>query len=344
MRIGILASVGHHLDSFHVDITRRLRENGHSVSLAAGTLTKKIDSELITTLTRRPGVSNLAAVGDLESWAVRRQLDIVVTNTATASFLARMSIRACPVVYFAHGLHWRPEEGITALPWKALETLALRRTAGAIVINSDDERWFQEKAPMLPIRRMKYGVGLDPTTFPRSQNVIDGDLRIAWIGEFSNRKNPFDAISVAQALQSKGVRFRLEMLGEGKLFARAATMIKKLGLDDQVALRGHIDVTSTLTRSNALIHTASWEGLPRVFLEAMSVGRPIFSYDVKGARDLPFVKRTPFRDPSSMADALIAEYRSGFDVPPISPADLSYTNAADTLEQFLLELTSASAD
>jgi len=187
---------------------------------------------------------------------------------------------------------------------------------------------------------MKYGVGLDPTYFPRSPNVVDGELRIAWIGEFSRRKNPLDAVRVAHELKSRGVRFRLEMLGEGALHARAETMVKSLGLDQHVALRGHIDVTSTLIKSNVLIHTASWEGLPRVFLEAMCIGRPIFSYDVKGARDLPYVTRTPYREPSTMADALMADHRSMLDTPAISPADLSSNNAADAITEFLFDVSS----
>jgi glycosyltransferase involved in cell wall biosynthesis len=286
------------------------------------------------------------AGASLRQWVRDNDLSVVVTSTATASALARMALRDVPVVYFCHGLHWEHNGGATGLPWKAVETLALKRTSGVITLNGEDERWFKRHAPGLPLVRLPYGVGIDPATYPRTSRRIAGTTRLCWIGEFSARKNPSHAVRVADALRRRGATFHLDMLGSGSQFEATQRLVRDLGLEDHVALHGHQPVQPFIESADALMHTAKWEGLPRVFLETLATGRRVFSYDIKGARDIPCATLTPYGDVAAMAEGLARFARDaapdteGF--PPIE--HLSYASSAHEIARFVEAVCSAGGE
>src|SRR5699024_4391684 len=58
-------------------------------------------------------------------------------------------------------------------------------------------------------------------------------------------------------------------------------------------------------------HTATWEGLPRVMLEAVAVGRRTYAFDVKGVRDVPYARLLDDGDTAGMAAAIAADWESG---------------------------------
>ena len=339
-RIGLLASVGITIDSFFPEIVIYLRGLGYSVSTAAGTPTSQIDSTIIPGMTRKPSLTNWRARTALKGWIRDNNLSVIVTNTATASALARFFVRDCPVLYFCHGLHWDENSSFRALPWKLIEIAAIRRTAGVITLNREDEQWFNVHAPHLKVTRLPFGVGIDPATYTRTPRRRSSELKLCWIGEFTARKNPADALKVAAALRRMGTPFHLDMLGDGTQYESIKTMLGSLGLERHVSLRGHTAASRYLTDSDALIHTARWEGLPRVFLEALAVGRPIFSYDIKGARDIPCVNLTPYGDPDVMASNISNHdwdaARALNEYP--SPGALSFTAAAKQLVGFVEEV------
>lgn len=337
LRIGFLASVGITHDSFFPEIVAHLRRLHHSVFLGAGTPSFRVDSTTILGLSRRPSPSNWRARSALRDWVRENDLSVVVTSTATASILARLFVRDCPVVYFCHGLHWDKNTGTKGAVWKMIETAALKRTAGVITLNSEDEQWFKAHAPDLKAIRLPFGVGIDPNSYPRTLPRSHTKIQLCWIGEFIQRKNPADAVRLADTLRRNGISFHLDMLGHGTQYETTKTMVEDLGLEQHITLRGHTPVERYLTNSDALIHTARWEGLPRVFLEALAVGRPIFSYDIKGARDIPWTHLTPYGDTDAMA-AGIAHFKwdrlnTFKDLPRLEA--LSYTAAAEQIAEFV---------
>src|SRR5450631_1355442 len=92
MRIGLLTSIGATLDAFLLEIAEDLRGRGHEVFLAAGTPTKKSASTTLPGITRRPSLSNLHARRDLSDWVSTNKIQVVVSSTATASALARLTV------------------------------------------------------------------------------------------------------------------------------------------------------------------------------------------------------------------------------------------------------------
>src|SRR5450631_952104 len=336
MHIGLLTSIGSTLDAFLLEIADDLRDRGHEVSLAAGTPTKEAPSTTLPGITRKPSLANLHAHRDLSEWVRTNRIEVIVSSTATASALARLTIRKCPVIYFCHGLHWENNSGTSSLGWKTIEKVLLDNTHGVITLNNDDESWFTHKAPQIPQLRLRYGVGVDTERYPRIDPPVSDPTELIWIGELSERKNPLSAIQVASALKRLGCDFHLSIAGDGPLRDQTVAAIASSGLDDFVTYVGHTAAQPFMAQSHALIHTARWEGLPRVFLEALSTGRQIFSYDAKGTRDLPDVRLSPFADTEHMARG-IAQWSTRRDsqVPLPELSELSFMRAAEQIEHFI---------
>jgi hypothetical protein len=89
MRIGLLTSVGPMLDQFFPEIVREWESAGHTVLTASGTPAEVLPGTLIGGLTRRPALSARRAQRELRVWSIEEALDVVVTNSATASALVR---------------------------------------------------------------------------------------------------------------------------------------------------------------------------------------------------------------------------------------------------------------
>lgn len=355
MRIGLLASVGHMVDSFFHETLDSWIAAGHTVSVAAGTPTADGESVVISGLGRQPGPGALTAWLGLRAWARAEALDIVLTNSATASALVRTARLGIPVVYFCHGLHWNTGTRLTDRVWQMVEQSLLRRTDAVITINSDDHAWFATRIASRQLLRLHTGVGLDleryreahlpseehPPQSPHSQEPHEGRLELVWIGEFSARKRPELAVEVAAGLRSRGVDFRLRMIGEGGRRPAVNDRIRRLGLTERVAAAGSGSAVEALSRSHGLLHTATWEGLPRVMLEGLAVGRRSYAFDVKGVRDIPEAVLVADGDVDALVASIRTEWSSGRMAAPLSydRTALDWTRSADDVRSLLEALT-----
>ncbi|MGO1313334.1 MAG: glycosyltransferase [Brevibacterium aurantiacum] len=336
MKIGLLASTGGMLDSFFTEIADSWRSHGHTVSFGAGTPMVSAQATVIPGLSRRPDPRMIRALAGLRHWSNREDLDVIVTNSATASALVRLAGTRVPVVYFCHGLHWNETRSIGDRVWPVIERMLLSRTAGVISLNSDDQRWFAQHLDGSRQLHLSAGVGLNLADYP-IRELPNGPLRLCWIGEFSTRKRPLLALDTAAELQRRGIDFHLEMLGEGTLRTQIRAEISDRGLSGIVSADGPGDAAATLARSHALVHTAQWEGLPRVMLESLAIGRGSYAFDVKGVRDIPLSQLTTDGDAPELAARIGADWDSGRLREPLvfDRVVLDYSHAATGIRQFL---------
>ncbi|MCU4295647.1 glycosyltransferase [Brevibacterium permense] len=332
------------LDSFFIEIAEAWRSHGHHVSFAAGSPMEAARSTVIPGLSRRPDRRMFQALTGLRRWSQREGLDVIVTNSATASALVRLAVGTAPVVYFCHGLHWNEARSIGDRIWPLIERALLPRTAGIISLNSDDQRWFATRFAGRPHLHLASGVGLDLLDYP-VRPVPEGPLRLCWIGEFSSRKRPHLALDIAAHLRDSGLVFRLEMLGEGRFRTESRAEIEFRGLSGIVTAIGPGDAAAALERSHALVHTAQWEGLPRVMLESLAMGCPSYAFDVKGVRDIPSARLAADGETAELAARIAADWTSGrlLEPMPFDRSTLDYSHAADGIRRFLRTLVGSGA-
>lgn len=313
VRIALLANVGKHIDDFDLEIIDRWRGMGHEVVSAASTSSRASSHTVLRKVSRRPRLKNFGAPRELDRWMRQTGSDVLLTNTAVPSFLARTRIHSYPVIYFCHGLHWNKGTALAERVWQSLERVALRTTSGVVVMNDDDEQWFERYAPDVPRMRLPYGVGLDTSRYrPQSILSTEGGIRLIWAGEFSSRKRPELAIDVLAFLRGMGIDARLQMCGTGKRLEEVKADVVRRQLTRCVTFPGHVsDISTRLADSHLMLLTSQWEGLPRVGLEAIAVGRAVFAFDVKGTRSLPGVVVVPGDDPYVLAERIAASLERG---------------------------------
>ena len=80
------------MDAFFPEITERWREQGAVVEPAAGTLAESFESAaVLRSVTREPSCGNWRAGRELRAWVRDKGIDVVITNTATASLYVRIA-------------------------------------------------------------------------------------------------------------------------------------------------------------------------------------------------------------------------------------------------------------
>jgi glycosyltransferase involved in cell wall biosynthesis len=336
VRVGLVTSVGRTLDAFFPAIVEHLEQRGFSVSSASGTESRITAWTRLDGFSQRPSLHVPTAIRAVRAWSRALEHDVVITNTATASALVRAARLPAPVIYFCHGLHWDTENALRARPWQLVERALLPRTSSVITINSDDEAWFRRHAGP-SVHRLTYGVGVPLDDYPAA-DVPDGSPNLLWVGDFTPRKRPLLAIAVVRRLVDQGCAVRLRMIGDGPLHATVVREIAANGLQEVIRADGRGPVAPALGSATALLHTAQWEGLPRVALEAAAVGRWTYGFDVKGLRDAPLVRLAPDGDVDALVGLIRDDDARGAlrEVPDVRSA-LGVTTAADGIGAAILE-------
>jgi len=101
-----------------------------------------------------------------------------------------------------------------------------------------------------------------------------------------------------------GVQFFI--VGDGPLHSECERLINELGLKEKFLLLGYRnDVPRIMSVLTITAMSSLWEGLPLVFLEAMSASKPIVANDVDGASDV------------------VSDGETGFLVPPHQPSEMA---------------------
>jgi glycosyltransferase involved in cell wall biosynthesis len=341
MHLVLLTSVASTIDRFFPRWIEFWQQNGVTVTtVSAGTSGASDNHHTIEALTQSPNRRTLSAHGQLSVTLRQLEPDIILTNTAHASALARVRPRG-KIIYFCHGLHWSDHQ--TRLQdklFKWVERRLLSRTVGVICMNLDDEKFFRTHYRG-PIMRLPYGIGLDIRLWtPRPPHPPSSPRELVQVGSLSPRKRPIDSLYVLRHLLDRGLDVRLTYVGAGSLEKELRDRAK--GLGGHITFAGHTDPTPYLARSDALLHPASWEGLSRVLLEAAAMRVPAVGYATKGVRDLQSVLCVPrVGDTLGMARATESVLNESYQPTYPSLHELSDARAFASVHDFIVNISAS---
>lgn len=168
------------------------------------------------------------------------------------------------------------------------------------------------RAQGIEAERLTYGVSMDqwPVREPVRREP-GAEARLLFAASLNAVKDPFTMVRAAAALRARGVRFRLDVLGEDTLGGAVQRLAAELELGDLVHFHGwvpHCELRGWMERADALLLTSRHEGDPIVALEAAiagvpTVGTPV-GHLVEWAPDAAVT--VPFADPDALADAVAA--------------------------------------
>ncbi len=139
------------------------------------------------------------------------------------------------------------------------------------------------------------------------------------VGKLSPRKNQADAVRVTRALVDHGYR-DLGLLLAGDIdpdyLPTMHAVVNECGLNGRVAMIGNFDgLAALLDLAHAVLLTSFREGLPRSLVEAISAGKPAFSYPCEGVEDIYGPNLDRFVSASSEPAALAQTLRNALTSP-----------------------------
>lgn len=133
---------------------------------------------------------------------------------------------------------------------------------------------------------------------------------ILGVGRLTKAKD-FATLIQAFALVRREDDIRLLILGEGEERFHLEALVKKLGMEEYVALPGFVDNPfKYMARASLLVLSSAWEGFPNVLVQAMAVGTPVVATDCpSGPAEIleggKWGKLVPVGDPEALASAII---------------------------------------
>ncbi|MEX2493391.1 MAG: glycosyltransferase [Nitrospirales bacterium] len=129
---------------------------------------------------------------------------------------------------------------------------------------------------------VRNGLDLDQfQVFPMAM----GQAKLLAIGRLFPEKRWDRLLHCLELVSKKGLKFELNLVGDGPLRKRLEMQASHLGIDDKVNFLGtRCDIPTLLQDATFLVHTADDEGCPNVVMEAMACGRAVVATD---AGDVP---------------------------------------------------------
>ena len=223
---------------------------------------------------------------------------IVHTHSSKAGILGRWAARVAGINLIIHSVHgfsfndYQPSflrafyifiERVTSLV-----TTRFIAVSKANIEKGMAERIFSKNKAVL-IRS-----GIDIREFQevkgdknKKKEELGADVRcplVAMIACFKTQKSPLDFVKIARIVTDNIAEIRFLLVGDGVLRSEIEELIKKLGMDGKILLLGwRNDIPEILSCIDVLVLTSLWEGLPRVFPQAMASGVPVVATDVDGA-------------------------------------------------------------
>jgi len=250
----------------------------------------------------------LDATRRLRSLFRRERYDVVHVHTPVASVAARLAARLAGVphvFYTAHGFYFH--ENMRPALYRAhvgIERLMGRLTTHLFVQSRED----CDTALKLGIGRegaVTYiGNGIDEKWFSldRAQETREStrsalgygseDFVFSYAGRIVREKGIEELVSAAASIAAAGLPARFLIIGANAVGDRDSfgqhlqARIATYGLQDRFHFTGFTDdVPRYLSAADAFVLPSYREGLPRSIIEAMHLGLPVISTDIRGPRE-----------------------------------------------------------
>ena len=263
-----------------------------------------VDVHILSSLARRVhALADLRAFVELIRLFRRLQPTIVHTHSSKAGVLGRWAAWCARVPVIVHTIHGY---GITpAQPrWLRRVLILVERTTGWItthwiaVAQADIEKGIEwglfDRTQVSVVRP-----GIDPQPF---QIAIDATARHALREEFGAgpadylvgtvaclkpQKAPEDFVAVAKQVCEVVPKARFVLIGDGDLRPWIESLIEANGLCKRLHLAGwRRDISTAMKAFDVFLLTSHWEGLPRVLLEARTIGLPVVATRVGGVDEV----------------------------------------------------------
>lgn len=263
---------------------------------------KGVEFHQVSSLVRelRP-LSDLRALLALTLLLRKLKPAIVHTHSSKAGILGRLAARLAGVPVIVHSIHGFGFTRHQAWPVRriliALECLAAKITTRFFAV-SEANRQLGVELGFFPDERcavIRSGVdlpmirktGVDTTAKKRELGLEPGRPVVGMVAPMKPQKAPLDFVRVAAKVAAKKPETQFLFVGDGELREAMEQEITRLDLVKSFRLAGwRRDVPAIMRCLDIFVLTSLWEGLPRVYLEALASGVPVVGTRVDGAAEV----------------------------------------------------------
>jgi glycosyltransferase involved in cell wall biosynthesis len=172
--------------------------------------------------------------------------------------------------------------------WYLFKRYKINQGTQFIAISNHTSDYFKKVQALYEVTLLHNAINVDRIKRPSELTKSNSEeIRIVNIGSFVKKKNQAFLLDIILALNKKGIRTKTYFLGDGPTRNEVEEKAKALGVSDQCFFEGNVNkVEQYLWNSDIYLHTATYEPLGLVLLEAMAAGLPVVTLDGGGNRDL----------------------------------------------------------
>ncbi|MGH9339572.1 MAG: glycosyltransferase family 4 protein [Acidobacteriota bacterium] len=265
-------------------------------------------------------ICDLRALASLARIMKRERYHIVHTHSSKAGILGRLAARLVRVPVVVHTVHgWGHHDRMPVWERRSyilLERLLAKSTDMLLVETDFHAQKGLRDGIGTPEKYLTIRPGIDLEELGRVQSVRDQVLRqtewpdssvlVGTVARLAPQKAPVDFVKMAKGVAAKCPSARFLMVGDGPLRPEVERAIDDYGLHNLCHLTGlRLDVPALLKSMDVFVLTSLWEGLPRIFPEAMACRLPVVATRMAGSLETIREGQNGFLVAPSDVEALI---------------------------------------
>ena len=211
---------------------------------------------------------------------VHTHLDVVKYAAAAAKLAG---VRRC--VHTVHNVAQKEAEGLARKINRVYFRLGL---AKPVALSPQVQQTIAEVygLPLDSIPVVYNGIDLS-RCLPVESYEAHSPMVLVHIGRFNEQKNHAALLRSYRSILRRHPDTRLDLLGDGELFADMQRYARELGIDDHVRFLGsQSNVHPYLHGADLFLLPSDYEGMPMTIIEAMGTGLPVVATAVGGVPDM----------------------------------------------------------
>lgn len=301
--IGVIANSTWNIFNFRISLIRELEKEGYTVVAIAPEdeytpKLKNLDIRFvpIKNLSRKGQnpIKDIQLIFEIRNIILREKIDILLSYTIKPNIYGSLATYFTPSRNISNvtGLGYSfLNKGISYWVSKRLYKISFKKSYKVVFQNSDDKLLF-EKLKIVSTDKLTIinGSGINTVFFsPKESDKLKEHFNFIFIGRLLIDKGILDFFEASQLVLKQFPSAKFVVIGSLDLENRATIEKETLELWLQnpncTYLGSSNKIREVIAQTDVVVLPSYREGLPRVMLEALSMGKPVITTDTAGCRE-----------------------------------------------------------